>query len=198
MSLLNKILQDKDVIETYIKENGMEAAVKKYGIEKLLKSNVLSQYKGTNLFYDDSCMVDKVYNKNGEMLGEITHLLSPFYKKLGYHFGPCLNGNIILRRKGTGKTVSEYGVFDKDGNQIIEFGEHFDFCFLPNGVAIMSMYNGAETNMVTIHYDGTVKSHPYSYIQEGNNIGEYDISIRIDDENIKVTTVNKDFVIAIV
>lgn len=181
MRYIQKFFKSKKSVEEYIEEKGMEEAVKEYGLNKLVMYKLLFQYEGTNLYYDDNfSVITKVYNEGGEFLGYITPLMSPYYKKLGYYFGPCKNGNIVLSQSNENRQGRTYGVFDKKGNQIIGFGKFPEFCFLPNGIALMN--ESGEYNAVTVHYDGTVKTQPFLYFDTDGATGNYILYKKHGDE----------------
>ena len=182
MSLIDKILFVGENIQSYLNKHGMEETVKKYGLEKLLKHEILFQYEGTELYHDEYYAAPRVYNKQGKFLGSITHLMSPHYKKLGYFFGPCQNGNIILSQNNEKRQGKTYGVFDKSGNQIVEFNKYPEFCFLPNGIALMN--ESGEHNAVTVHIDGTVKTQPFLYFDTDSATGEYILYKRVGDDEV--------------
>lgn len=180
MRYIQKFFESKKSVEEYIEEKGMEEAVKEYGLNKLIMYKLLSQYEGTDLYHDDYYAADRVYNKEGKLLGSITHLMSAHYKTLGYFFGPCKNGNIVLSQSNENRQGRTYGVFDKKGNQIIEFGKFPEFCFLPNGIALMNV--SGEYNAVTVHYDGTVKTQPFLYFDTDGATGNYILYKKHGDE----------------
>lgn len=183
MNLLNKLSKQKKEIEAFVEENGMEEAVKKYGLSNLIRYFILMNYSKTNLYFDDRGMIDKVYTDKGVYLGDITHLMSPYYKKLGYHFGPCLNGNIILAKVDKETNRRTYAIFDKDGNQIINYGKYTYFDFLPNGVAISG--NRHECNAITVHYNGTVVEQPFvSFSEDTSSDNRWLAHKKIGDEFI--------------
>lgn len=186
MGYIQKFFQSKKIVEKFIEEHGMEKAVAEYGIEKLLMYKLLLQYEGTNLFYDDDrSFVTQVFNKEGKILGEITQLMSPYYKKLGHHFGPCLNGNIILSEKNKDRQGKTFAVYNKDGKVIIPYGKYNEYEFLPNGVALMSCFDAEKEDLVTIHFDGTVKVQPFTYIEKIISSDEYELHTR-NGETVKV------------
>ena len=185
MRYIQKFFESKKSVEKFIQEKGMEAAVAKYGINKLIMYKLLFQYKDTELFYDNSIsVITRVYNKEGKCLGNVTQLMSPCYKKLGRYFGPCENGNIILVKKECKNDAKTYGVFDKFGNKIVGYCKYFDFCFIPNGVALLG--KDAKTNITTVHFDGTVKTQPFTYIQENTEDKSYDFKVKLlEDDELK-------------
>lgn len=171
MNLINRLIQTKKRIEKYIEENGLDATVKNFGVNILVRYKFLAKFKGTKLYYNIIGAIDKVYNKKGEYLGGITHLMSTHYKELGHFFGPCLNGNIILSHRNRDGLVKSYAIFDKNGDCIVGYNIYFNFQYLPNGVALMGNSEKPLTNALTIHYDGTIKKQPFSFINEKN--GKY-------------------------
>lgn len=177
MRFIQKFFQTKKYVEKFIETKGMEKAVSEFGLEKLLMFKLLNQYKGTELFYDNNIsVVTRVYNKEGKCLGNITQLMSPYNKKLGRYFGPCENGNVILVKRDCKQGVRTYGVFDKEGNQIIDYCKYFNFSFLPDGVALMGKDAETKTKLTTVHYDGTVKTLPFTYIVESVD-DDYDYKV---------------------
>lgn len=193
MGLIEKIFESKNKVEDCVKEKGMEAAIKEFGLQKLLELKILLQYENTELYVYDSCLVDRVYNKEGKCLGEITPLMSPYYKKLGHFFGPCENGNIILEKKSCKTGKRTYGVFDKLGNQVVGYCKYFNFSFIPNGVALQGMLDKENYNAVTVHYDGTVKTQPFIRISKDEQSGEYEI-VRLEDGETKTYFANAEIV----
>ena len=182
MRFIQKFFESKKSVEKFIKEKGMEEAVNKFGLNKLVMYKLLYQYAGTELFYDDNfSVITRVYNKEGKCLGNITQLMSPYSKKLGRYFGPCANGNIILTKRECKNGAKTYGVFDKKGNQIVDYCKYFDFCFLPEGVALLGNDAKTKTKLTTIHFDGTVKTQPFTYIMESVD-DEFDFKVYMQDE----------------
>ncbi len=171
MRYIQKFFQSKKSIELFIEENGMEQAIKEFGINKLVMFKLINQYENTELYYYEYITIHKVYNKEGVYMGDITPLMCPYYKKLGYFFGPCKNGNILLSKLDEDKLIKTYGVFDKTGKQIIEYGKYPEFCFLPNGIALMN--KSGEYKAVTVHIDGTVKTQPVFYFYTDGASGDY-------------------------
>ena len=188
MGLIQKIFESKNRVEKFIQEKGMAQAVKKFGINKLVMYNFLYHYNGTELFYDNNIsVVTRVYNKEGKCLGNVTQLMSPYSKKLGRYFGPCANGNIVLAKRDCKNAVKTYGVFDKNGNQIVNYCKYFNFCFLPNGVALLGNDANTKTKLITIHYDGTVKKQPFTYIVETVDDEEFDYEVYMQDGKESMT-----------
>ena len=166
MRYIQKFFKTKEAVREFIKENGMEEAVKEYGLNKLLMFKLIFQYEGTELYYDEYISYHRVYNKEGKFLGNITHLMAPHYKKLGYFYGPCLNGNIILYQNSQEQQGRTYGVFDKFGECLVPYGKYFNHCFLPSGVALMGKSCETEHTAVTVGYKGDIKNQEYTYIEK--------------------------------
>ncbi|MBQ8615785.1 MAG: hypothetical protein IJ415_04390 [Clostridia bacterium] len=166
MRFIQKFFQSKKLVEDYIKENGVEEAVKEYGINKICMYKFLESYKGTELYPDGCPYGESVYNKKGQLLGITTNLMSPYYKKLGHFFGPCLNGNIILSTIDQESLSKTYAVFDKSGNQLVPYSKYFNYCFMPKMVVLMDKTYETENNAVTISYSGNIKNQIYTYIEK--------------------------------
>lgn len=181
--LQKKFYESKEIVEKFIEEKGMEEAVKEYGLNNLVMYKLLFQYEGTELYHDEYYAAPRVYNREGKYLGNITHLMSPHYKKLGCFFGPCKNGNIILSQNNNNQQGRTYGVFNKKGNQIIEFGKYPEFCFLPNGIALMN--ESGEHNAVTVHIDGTVKTQPFLYFDTDVATGDYILYKKVGEDEVE-------------
>lgn len=175
MNLIRKFFQTKKDIQKYIEENGMESAIKEIGVKKLCYFKLLSLYEGTELYYDENAVVDKVYDKNGAYLGEITHLLSSFYKKLGYFYGPCQNGNIILQTIDKESSIRTYAIFDKYGKNLIPYGRYFNYCFMQNGVALMGKEKKSEHNAIIVDISGVIENSPYTYIEKTDSENLYQV-----------------------
>lgn len=90
----------------------------------------LFQYEGAVLYHDEYYAAQRVYNKEGKLLGSITHMLSPYYKQLGYFFGPCKNGNIILSQNSKNQQVRTYGFSIKRVIKLLNLEniQNFAFC----------------------------------------------------------------------
>lgn len=197
MGLLQKLLLTKTRMEDYIEKYGMEAAVKKYSLTKLLKNEVLFQYKDTELYSRDTCIIDYVFNQDGKCLGSWPQYVTSYLNFLGCHNGVCLNGNVVLRSKYKNQ-MNTYGVFDKSGNPVVEYDKYFKYQLLPNGVALMSVSPSSNKKLVTIHYDGSVKFHDYSYIENDMKNDKYTIYKRQGEYIYTSKEVDKDFVIRLV
>lgn len=194
MRYIQKFFESKKSIEKFIEKNGMEEAIQEYGLNKLLMFKLIFQYKGTKLYYDDNfSVITKVYNEEGKYLGMITQLMSPFYKKLGHYFGPCLNGNVILCQNNSDFQGKTYALFDKDGKYIIPYGVYNSYEFLPNGVALMGNKNESAEKVTTIHYDGTFNVQLFDRVETvmGDEEYEYILHNTVNSED-KTLKVNKD------
>jgi hypothetical protein len=179
------MIETRKSIEKFVQKQGMKKAVQKYGIQKLMEKGLIYQYEGTKLYYGDNfSVVTRVYNEQGVFLGHITPLMSPYYKELGLFFGPCLNGNTILYQVGENGRGKTYGVVDKNAKVIVPFGKYNQFEFLPQGVALMSACHEEQEDLITIHYDGTVKVQPFMYIEKIGAGSDFELK-RIEEEKIK-------------
>jgi len=190
MRYIQKFFKSKNSIEQFIEENGMEQAIKEFGINKLLMYKLISQYEGTELYYYEYITIHKVYDIEGNFLGDITPIMSPYYKELGHFFGPCKNGNIILSKLDEEKLIKTYGVFDKDGKSIVPYGRYHNHEFLPSGVALMGIKNELMPNVTTIHYDGTFNVQLFENVETIMGDGEYEYilhkNINGEDKTLKV------------
>ena len=168
MSLLRKMFTKREDVIKCIAENGMSSAVEQYGLDKLLNLNILFQYEDTDLYHDEFISYQRVYNSKGEFLGNITDLMAPFYKKLGYFWGPCMNGNIILSQSDKEKGYKTYAVFDKHAEVLIGYGSYCNKVFLPNGVALLASSEEENIEVITINPEGQVKRQPFTHIEESH------------------------------
>ena len=170
MSLIKRMLSNKDKIEQFIMEKGIKEAVKIYSVKKLVKDGFLTLIKNTELYSDyNLSFTPSVFDKNGNYLGHTTMLMGPFYKKIGGAEAACLNGDIILSCKSiedAGLPSQSYGVFDKQGNQLVEYGKYFTHEFLPEGVVLMNGHAGELVNAVKIGYNGAITYQDYFKIEE--------------------------------
>ena len=172
MKMLRKMLDEKHEIQDCILNNGMQIAVSKYTLKKLLEFAILTKLDNAELYTnsDSTGLIPSVYTKTGEYLGQMTILLGPCYKKLGGVEVPCLNGNVLLsKQKDTEGNVypsTTYGVFDKTGKQLVPYGRYFSYEFIPDGVALCNGYGNEDINVITIYYTGDIREEDYFYIEE--------------------------------
>ena len=161
-----KLFVSKKDIQEFLDENGMEETVKKYGMDKVCKSKVLERFAGTELYHNNFSCEEKVYDKNGKFLGQTTDLMNIFYKDAGKFIGPCENGNIILCRLDDETNDRSYGVFDRNGIELVPYGKFYGRCFLPNGVALINDHEKSKVPVVIVSYAGDVKEKDYTHIKE--------------------------------
>ncbi len=72
MGIIQKFFQSKKIVENFIKVNGMEEAVKKYGINKLVMYKILVPYEDTNFYCDYNFSAKaRLFDANGKVVCDI-------------------------------------------------------------------------------------------------------------------------------
>ena len=179
MNFLKRMFIKRIEVVECIEKHGMKVAVEQYGLDALLKFGLLFQYEGTKLYHDEFITYERVYNENGEYLGNITDAMAPFYQELGYFYGPCMNGNVVLSKSDEKKGYKTYAVFDRHAEILINYGSYCDKVFLRNGVALRGASKEENVKVITINPQGKVTHQPFVYIGESY----------ITDDNKKTFTV---------
>lgn len=172
MGLVYNLFKSKEEIQTEIKkfidEYGMEEAVKKYSLKKLVKKGLLIPIEKTELYKNnDFDFFTYIYNKEGIELGQQTLIMNPFYKDLGGFQAPCVNGNMILSRSDSSKWPSRtYGVIASDGEIVVPFGKYFGYEYIPDGVALRNAYGNEDVKVMLINAWGDLEKQEYFDIEE--------------------------------
>ena len=72
MRFIQKFFQRKKLVENFIKENGMEAAIQEFGINKLVMFKLLYYLEGKDLYCDSyPYTITSYYDKNGKRVENI-------------------------------------------------------------------------------------------------------------------------------
>ena len=166
MNLLTKIFKRKKRIMSYIEFNGMAEAVKKYSISKLCKYKILENYKATELYYDFNPYGRRVFDKNGKLLGQATIISNSLDNSIGEYIAPCSNGVIVLNQFDKEKETKTYGIFDKNGNQLLDYGIYYEICILPNGIALTNYFSSIDVNVITVDFEGDIVKQNFTHIKE--------------------------------
>ena len=172
MGLVYNLFKSKETINAEIKdfinEYGMEEAVKKFTLKKLVKKGLLIPIEKTELYKNsDFDFFTFIYNKDGIELGQQTLIMNPFYKDLGGFQAPCVNGNMILSRSDSSKWPSRtYGVVASDGEVVVEFGKYFGYVYIPDGVALRNAYGNENVKVMLINAWGDLAKQEYFDIEE--------------------------------
>ena len=164
MRFIQKFFQSKKLVENFIKENGMEAAVKEYGLHKLCRFKLLNQIQGTSLYLHNHI----AYNKDGLYLGHETGVLNNVFDYNEF-FETFDNGNIVLCLPND-NGVDTFGVFDKDGNQIVPYGIYDEYIILPKIIYFQTGDADPSVKALMIKRDGEIKKQEFMNIYHAESL----------------------------
>jgi len=81
------------------------------------------------------------------------------------------NGNIILGKKIPNNNpyaefdYESYGIFNKNGKQLVPYGIYYSACKLPEGVALNPPKRTLKDNVIIFKPNGKIEKQDYYYIE---------------------------------
>lgn len=175
MRYIQKFLATKKHVEDFIREKGMDVAIKEFGLKKLCMFKLLIQIKDTDLYERNHI----VYNNHGAYLGHETGLANNVFAH--GNFEVFDNGNIILVLPND-NGFDTFGIFDKAGNQLIPYGVYDEYIILPKTIYFQTGDADPSVKAIKIKKDGKIQKQDFINIYHADSLER--INVRPNGERI--------------